>query len=156
MPLTWQSPYGHSLWWMCILRWASIRPPFGWFSHKIPLAIWDVVYIIYIHHFRDITIQIRCRTLTPTVPLHLWQKNNRWNFLTLDPFKRIKHHRSSCCTSILKFIHRMHMAYSDPNGESMHYRKASWTRILVPHGSSCHNDAQQSYWIHRAETHHTV
>ena len=154
-PVTQQSLYVHSFWWLCSLRGAWILPPFSWYRYKILLSILDVDSIINIYHFRSITIQIRCGMLTPTVPLRLWPKINKWKFPTLDTLKRFQHHRSSCQTPIFKWISRTHMAYSDPNCESIHHRKAGWTRILVLRGSPCINDAQPGSWLLTPETRHT-
>ena len=125
---------------------ASVQPRFSSCSHNILLAIRDVVSIIYIHHFCTRTLQIKSGTLTQTVPLRLRQKINRWKCPTLDPFKRIKHHRSFLRMSIFEWISRMHMSYSDTNGESIYHRKLSWTIILVLRGSPCRYDAQSSSW----------
>ena len=120
------------------------------------MAIQDVVSIIYIHHFRTRTLQIRRGTLTHTVPLQLRQKINGWKLLMLDPFKRIKHHRSFRQMSIFSWISRTHMSYYDTNGKIIHNIKSSWTRIMVLRGSPCRNDAQPSSWSICPEPHHTI
>ena len=145
-PVPRKSPYGHSLWWLCSLRGALILPHFSWCSYKILMAIWDVVSIINIYHFCTRTIKIRRGTLTPMVPLQLWQKINRWKCPTLDPLKQFQHNCSSRQTPIFECISRTHMVYFDPNGESIHHRKENWTVILVLCGSPCLNDAQPSSW----------
>ena len=119
------------------------------------MVIWDVIFILYIHHFCTIKFQIRSGTITQMFLLQLRHKTNRWKCTMMDPYQGIENYRSYRRTSILDWIRRTHMAYPDQNGKSIHNRKSSWKRILVHHGSSCSNDAQPSSRPLRPETHHT-
>ena len=74
----------------------------------------------------------------------------------LDPFKHIKHHRRSSRTSILEWISRTQMVYSDQNGESIYHRISSSAIILVLRGFPCSNDAQPSSGPLRPEARRTV
>ena len=129
-----QSRYGHSLWWLCCLMGASIHPTYSWRGYKILLDIRDVLTIIHVYNFRARKIQSRRSTPTPPVSLWLRQEIYRRKCPPMDTIKRFQHNCRSCWTPIFECMSRTNMAYFHPNSESIHYREASRTRILIPCG----------------------
>ena len=84
------------------------------------------------------------------------QEINRCKLPLMDTIKRFQHNIPSCWTPIYKCISRTHMAYFNPNVDSIHRREASRTRTLVPHGTPCSNDTKPGPWQIRPENHHAI
>ena len=80
-PVPLQSPYGNSLWVLCRLRRALVSPTFSWYINKILMVIWDLIFILYIHHFLTRKIQNWRGKITQTFSLQLQQKNHTCNAL---------------------------------------------------------------------------
>ena len=155
-PVPWIIPYGHSLWWLCRLRGELIRPNLSWSWYYILLSIRNVLTIIHVYYFSTRTFQIRRRTPPPPISLRLRQEIDGRKRPPMDPLKRFKNNRRSRWMPIFGCIIRTYMAYYNPNEERIRRIEASRTRILVPRGTPCRNDAKPSPWPIRPETHHVI